>query len=149
MRWAGASTLLPGVARKIDRAAQSIADVSRELAVMAPEIPAITHSLDEVLFESGVIFEALERHWLLRKYVIPIEYGLIPPTGIADSAAAEQVRRMRNQLLGKPAKRDSGRKPAPQSDAGVLKDQEKGKEKKQDNGKKSPAAADSPKGTRP
>lgn len=143
------STLLPGVARKIDRAAQSIADVSRELAIMAPEIPAITHSLDEVLFESGVIMGALERHWLLRKYVIPTEYGLIQPTGIADSAAAEQVRRMRHQLLRTPTDQDSGRPPVTQSDAGAPKDQEKGKEKEQDNDKRRPAVADSPEGTEP
>ena len=92
---------------------------------------------------------ALERHWLLRKYVIPTEYGLIQPTGIADSAAAEQVRRMRQQLLRTPTERESGRPPTPQSDAGAPKDQEKGKEKEQDNDKRRPAAADSPEGTKP
>ena len=58
----------------------------------------MVRSLDEVLFDAGVLIEAAERHWLLRKYVTPDEVDQIIPTGVLDGPGSDYLRQMREQI---------------------------------------------------
>jgi ABC-type transporter Mla subunit MlaD len=92
---------------RIDRTTTSVDVAAREMAIMAPEIPGLAYNMDLLFFDAQVLVDAMLRTWPFSNNVVPEEAGILPATGIIDSAPKAHVEETERLLESMPVPEES------------------------------------------